>query len=307
MVRYFNDSYGSPNQEEQIYVLTGDGSTILAGPYSKAGQAGDSWVEVDIDDVVITQGNFMVATINAAADGPFIGVDDSYYNGTLFFGTMGDWTELGELGPYYYVGSHEAYVETEISGTVVLNSSNTSPKPGTIESKEVAESFHGGVPAVTNSERDLTGYNVYRKIVDGPWEMINDVLVTEETYIDDDLPYDGNPAIDYNYYIEAIYDQCESGPSETATVYVIFTSVDEFDDDGMAIYPNPADDLVNIVSAYDIDKITVMNYVGQLVDQVNTIENNQIELNVASFEEGVYFLKIETTEGVVTKKITITR
>lgn len=55
----------------------------------------------------------MVATINSTADGPFIGVDDSHYNGTLFFGTIGDWTELGELGAYYFVGSHEAFIAME--------------------------------------------------------------------------------------------------------------------------------------------------------------------------------------------------
>ena len=304
-VRYFNDDYGQPQQAEEVYVLSGDGGTILAGPYEIINGPTGDWVEIEIDPVVITQGNFMIATINVAADGPFVGVDDSYYNGTLFFGTMGDWTELGELGPYYYVGSHEAYVETEISGTVVMNSENSAPKPGNIESSEVAESFHGGVPSSTNSSREITGFNIYRNIDGGDWVMINDELVPESPYIDDDLPA-GDPYMAC-YYVQAIFDQCESDSSNNTCQEINFVSVDEYDDDGMNIYPNPADDLIHIASAYDINKITMMNYLGQLVDQQNTVEDNQIELNVSTFEEGVYFLKIETAEGTVTKKVTITR
>jgi len=50
-VAYYNDDYGIPGQENEVYVLTGDGSTVLAGPYSVTGEYGDTWVPVDIDDV----------------------------------------------------------------------------------------------------------------------------------------------------------------------------------------------------------------------------------------------------------------
>ncbi len=33
-MRYFNDDYGNPGQEELVYLLTGDGMEILSGPYS---------------------------------------------------------------------------------------------------------------------------------------------------------------------------------------------------------------------------------------------------------------------------------
>ena len=304
-VRYFNDDYGTPTLDEEIYVLSGDGNTVLAGPYTYSnGPAGD-WVEIDIDDITITSGNFMVATINVAADGPFVGVDDSYYNGTLFFGTMGDWTELGELGPYYYVGSHEAYVETEIGETVVLNSSGNAPAQGSIERAEVVESQHGGIPSSTNSDRALTGFNIYRSIDGGDWEMINDELVPDSPYIDDELP--ASDPYTACYYVESVFDQCVSDSSNNTCEEINFVSIDEYDEDGLAVYPNPANDLVHIASAYDIKGITVMNYVGQLVDQMNTIEDSKAEVNVASFEEGVYFLKIETENGIVTKKLTIAR
>ncbi len=299
-VRYFNDDYQSYEQQEEIYVLTGDGAEILAGPYFiEDGPAAD-WVNVPIDPVVISEGNFMVATINTLAGGPFIGVDDSYYNGTLYFGTVGDWTELGELGAYYYVGSHEAYVETEVGGTVVINSNNAAPKPGSITSTEIVESYSGGIPSATNSSRDLLGFNVYRSINYGDWEMINEELVLESPYLDYDMSNGGGM---YCYYVVAVYDQCESDSSNNTCVEVT-VGVPEYGEDGIAIYPNPASDVINIVSSFDISKISVMNYVGQLVDELKTVEDNIIELNVSSYEEGVYFIKIETTKGIVTKKVT---
>jgi len=37
------------------------------------------------------------------------------------------------------------------------------------------------------------------------------------------------------------------------------------------------------------------------------VETAMVKLNSTNWEEGVYFIKVETTEGVITKKITITR
>ncbi|MCF8235973.1 MAG: T9SS type A sorting domain-containing protein, partial [Bacteroidales bacterium] len=93
------------------------------------------------------------------------------------------------------------------------------------------------------------------------------------------------------------------------TVYIMSTvGVDEvFTNSSVSVYPNPAQDLVNIESTFDISKLTVMNYVGQTVAELKKVEAAVVRLNTASYEDGVYFIKVETTEGIITKKITIAR
>jgi hypothetical protein len=72
------------------------------------------------------------------------------------------------------------------------------------------------------------------------------------------------------------------------------------------LYPNPANDVVNIVSSNDIKTIEVINYVGQTIYKNNSVNLKITKLDVASFNSGVYFVKITTTEGIKTSKITVT-
>ncbi len=48
-----------------------------------------------------------------------------------------------------------------------------------------------------------------------------------------------------------------------------------------------------------------MNYVGQVVYNQKVVEDNDIQLNVAGYETGVYMVKVETLTGILVKKVTI--
>ena len=303
-VRYWNSDYLAYDQQNEIYILTGDGATILGGPYYVNNGPAADWVEIDVDPVTITEGSFMVATINTDPDGPFVGVDDSFYNGTLYFGTIGDWVELSELGQYFYVGSHEALVEMELGENVVLNSSASAPNTNGSSMKEsdlaVSGTF-GKSPRPMDASRDLLGFDIYRNHDGSDYIKLNDDLWPESPYVD--IVEAGGL---YNYYVVAVFDQCQ-GVSDTIDAILYVGIEEQFTDQSITVYPNPAQDFVNVESTFDIRKITVMNYVGQVVDRMKEVESAIVKLNAINWEEGVYFIKVETTEGVITKKITITR
>jgi hypothetical protein len=71
------------------------------------------------------------------------------------------------------------------------------------------------------------------------------------------------------------------------------------------LFPNPAKDFVNIETNFEIRNLKVVNYVGQVVfdqeiDQVN------FQINTSNFGPGMYFVQIQTTDGVVvTKRLTV--
>ena len=70
--------------------------------------------------------------------------------------------------------------------------------------------------------------------------------------------------------------------------------------DELIVYPNPATDLINIVSSKEIKNISVFNNVGQTV-----YRGNETQININNFESGVYIIRIETCNGIETHKVTV--
>ena len=76
-------------------------------------------------------------------------------------------------------------------------------------------------------------------------------------------------------------------------------------DMSVSIFPNPANDVLNVVSDYTINNITLVNYVGQTVNTI-PVNSNTYTINVSNYAPGMYFVRLETTEGtVITKRVTI--
>ncbi|WP_082795807.1 sugar-binding protein [Flammeovirga sp. SJP92] len=69
----------------------------------------------------------------------------------------------------------------------------------------------------------------------------------------------------------------------------------------LKVYPNPTSGTLHINGlATDASTVTVLNMIGQVLlhQEVNT---NQITLNLATLHSGTYILKIETSQGIVSK------
>ncbi len=73
----------------------------------------------------------------------------------------------------------------------------------------------------------------------------------------------------------------------------------------IALYPNPANDVVNIVSTDDIRTIEVLNYTGQTIYKSNNINPKITKLDVSSFRAGEYLVKITSLNGIKTTKLTV--
>lgn len=83
----------------------------------------------------------------------------------------------------------------------------------------------------------------------------------------------------------------------------MYTGIDGVNKNDIRIYPNPATEVIN-VEGLDMQKVTIMNYHGQIVyENKNPLLNNSI--NIEQFISGIYILKIETSNGLQIKKIVI--
>lgn len=72
----------------------------------------------------------------------------------------------------------------------------------------------------------------------------------------------------------------------------------------LKIYPNPATTTLAIVSNETINKLSLLDFQGRLL-QTNSINSYEATLDVSSFTSGIYFIKAETTLGTTTEKIII--
>ncbi len=105
------------------------------------------------------------------------------------------------------------------------------------------------------------------------------------------------------YYVEAVWEDCFAASNEACVL------ADAIDDPALAnaisVYPNPSNNIVNVVSSADIQRVTMMNYVGQIVFDQKVVEDNDLQIGVAGFDVGVYIVKVETSIGIYVKKITV--
>ena len=153
--------------------------------------------------------------------------------------------------------------------------------------------------AVQSSSRELQGYNVFK---DGSF-----LDFTVDTFYVDYIPYAiGGFPFEATYDVTAVYEDCESLPSDE--VIVLITGLEDAELAGnIAVYPNPTRDILNVKSRYNITHITMMNNVGQLVYNKKVSDENVLEINVTGYDPGVYMIKIETKDDIIIEKVLITR
>lgn len=95
-------------------------------------------------------------------------------------------------------------------------------------------------------------------------------------------------------------------PMEDITAAMQLTSVGIGEEESkyIAVYPNPAVDVMNIQSNENIQTVRVMNLAGQTI--ISTVVNaERYTVNASDLETGIYFVQIKTESGISTKKISV--
>ena len=216
-VRFYCEGAGGQSQNMEIWIIGDDFSTVLGGPYPIT-VVPEAWNTIDIDDIEITSGTFLVNTIAVDAYGPYIGRDDDTYEyGRTFFGNHIDgFADIGSWG-MNCTSIHEAFItydrselQTYKPAIVKVKKSQRVKINRDLLDEVVNRDSQGNVSL--RETRDFLGYNVYRNS-----ELLNDELIINTEYYDFDLGYDN-----YEYNIVAVYDSGTSDPLEAqCTVDII--------------------------------------------------------------------------------------
>ena len=81
--------------------------------------------------------------------------------------------------------------------------------------------------------------------------------------------------------------------------------VEEFTNETI-IFPNPANNVLNINANSNISRVEVFNMMGQMVGSYTANDVNT-QINTTNFSNGVYTVRISTENGTTTKKFTVAR
>jgi hypothetical protein len=74
------------------------------------------------------------------------------------------------------------------------------------------------------------------------------------------------------------------------------------------IYPNPANEQVNVVVNAEVREVRMLNYIGQEVLNMNVVKEKTFQINTSHMSVGTYMLEFIATDGsIVTKRLVISR
>ena len=78
------------------------------------------------------------------------------------------------------------------------------------------------------------------------------------------------------------------------------TNIANFQNQGkFTILPNPATDIIDIKSnKQSIEAVFIYNVSGRLIKEIKNLYKDDLSINIADFEKGMYFLKIKNSNGI---------
>ena len=134
--------------------------------------------------------------------------------------------------------------------------------------------------------------------------LTGEIEVTEEDFATQGFNI---PSVNGSYRIglHAISDADEYALLFTNFNIMNGVSVEEFSNETI-IFPNPANNVLNINANSNISRVEVFNMMGQMVGSYTANDVNT-QINTANFANGVYTVRIATENGTVTKKFTVAR
>ncbi|MBZ9652585.1 T9SS type A sorting domain-containing protein [Psychroflexus montanilacus] len=122
-----------------------------------------------------------------------------------------------------------------------------------------------------------------------------------KTYTDEESPAIINPcAIEFDAFGQGNFPGF--GQALDFSLNIETLSTERFDTNALSVYPIPAKDILNVKYKSSINSIKIFSLLGQEVFAKN-IETDEYQLNISSFNSGVYIVKLYTADGSHSLKI----
>lgn len=154
-----------------------------------------------------------------------------------------------------------------------------------------------------NIRANLTGTAIL------PWLSTDytEGVLTEDEAIDVTMTLDASD-LPSDIYNGKIHIRSNDPANDHATKTVLMNVVVGVNENGqkevVSVYPNPASDYLQIGSTGEITNVRIINTIGQVVYNQN-VGLNKVRVSTDMLPNGVYFVNIETVNGITTQKVII--
>ena len=118
----------------------------------------------------------------------------------------------------------------------------------------------------------------------------------------------GNYTINVQIFSSSEYETCDY--YSTLGIYAFeynFLKSEKFSElNTLNFYPNPTTGIINF-SGLDakINRVDIYDFTGKLINTQTAFSGNTLDLT--TFQDGIYFAKVETEQGILNKKIVLRR
>jgi len=95
-----------------------------------------------------------------------------------------------------------------------------------------------------------------------------------------------------------------NGVNANHTIHAVFAPVGINENNlqnSVVIFPNPANDLLNVKLSQEFESVEITNMLGQLLYS-NRVTDSFLQINISSYTSGVYFIRLKGENGLATKK-----
>jgi hypothetical protein len=110
---------------------------------------------------------------------------------------------------------------------------------------------------------------------------------------------------DYEVRVQAVCDgNVVSEWSATLIATATNSGLDSWLDGSVNLYPNPANEVINVectINNVQVTNMEVYDVYGKLINTV-IVNENPTRINVSNLANGMYFVRVTTEEGMVTKR-----
>jgi len=259
------------------------------------------WQSIGLPDVPVA-GDFylMVRFENQSGVTDLLEIDSTTLSGRPNSGWFYDgniWLQMSALGFDECAFSIRATIrmqaDCEVADIIGHSAGNYEKK-----NEAALKSSHNSTKSTT-SNSGLVNYEVYRREYRVPlpgqdsilteWLKIADVTGTN--YLDENLDIKC-----YQYYSSAMYIEGSSANSNIDEA-CFQVGVNDPKANGFRLYPNPADNTVNLEFSNELESLTIINAVGQEIYSTNITNQSTIRINTSLYLSGIYYIRFITAKG----------
>lgn len=266
-----------------------------------------------------TKSILIAFNVNSPTDTPPVNIDDVLEFSAVINPVVGDETPLdnsfiynqivvgsydpnnilciqGEEVPTTYIGEYLHYViNFENTGTApaenIVVTMEINPDDFDRNSLQILNASHDMQTVINGNIAEFYFQNIALD-TGGHGNILFKIKTNSDLILTDEVGAQANIYFDYNFPVET---------NEALTTFRVL-GVDKFDASQIAVYPNPANDIVKIQSSSVIKDITIFDLQGRRIQTLKE-ETNTTEVNISELKTGIYFFSIETENGIGIKKV----